>query len=126
MSTPTARVVPVIDISALVNKDAVDPSKQRAIGIDLVRYCHEQGFVGIAGHGIPKEMLQEAFSLMERLFGLPMEDKMKAPHPDGWTPHRGYSPPGREKAYTNEDMEAADEKHRQAMKKILDWKVSIA
>ena len=53
-----------------------------------------------------------------------MEDKMKAPHPEGWTPHRGYSAAGREKAYTKEDMEAADEEHRRTMRKIVDWKVS--
>lgn len=35
--------------------------------------------------------------MSKRLFDLSLEDKMKAPHPEGMTPHRGYSGFGRER-----------------------------
>jgi hypothetical protein len=40
--------------------------------------------------------LWKAFNLAENLFNLLYEDKMKAPHPDGMVPHRGYSGMGRD------------------------------
>ena len=46
------------------------------------------------------ERVKEAFAMSKKLFALPDEDKMKAPHPKSMFPHRGYSRPGREKAYS--------------------------
>ena len=49
---------------------------------------------------------------------------MKAPHPEGRTPHRGYSAQGREKAYTKEDMEEMDEEKRKTACQIVDYRAS--
>ncbi|CAF9917161.1 hypothetical protein IMSHALPRED_003480 [Imshaugia aleurites] len=37
------------------------------------------------------ELLERAFDMSKKLFDLPLEDKLKAPHPKIMTPHRGYS-----------------------------------
>ncbi|KAL9610530.1 MAG: hypothetical protein Q9167_004768 [Letrouitia subvulpina] len=72
--------------------------------------CH-----AITGHGVPPELLQQAFSLAKSLFNLPMEDKMKAPHPAGMTPHRGYSAPGKERAFQRADHDASDAERRRLL-----------
>ena len=37
------------------------------------------------------ELLERAFTTSQRFSALPLEEKLKAPHPEGMTPHRGYS-----------------------------------
>lgn len=51
----------------------------------------------IKNHGLPKVELDRAFAISKSFYDLPLEDKMKAPHPPGWKVHRGYSMPGLEK-----------------------------
>lgn len=60
--------------------------------------------------------------MARKLFDLPMDQKMQAPYPKGAVPHRGYSAPGMEQAYTKEDLQQ-DEHHREALRKIVDCKV---
>ena len=67
-------------------------------------------------------LLRRAFEMSMNLFDLPMEEKMKAPHPKGSMPHRGYSAPGKEKAFTKEDLETDDEARRESLRKIMDCK----
>ncbi|KAK0655737.1 hypothetical protein B0T16DRAFT_499786, partial [Cercophora newfieldiana] len=66
---------------------------------DLVATLRRFGFVNITGHGLTKDETADMFSWSRKLFDLPVEEKMKAPHPDGPMPHRGYSGIGKEKVY---------------------------
>lgn len=49
----------------------------------LVDACRQVGFVYIANHGVPQDTLDEAFDWSRRLFDLPTDQKMLAPHPPG-------------------------------------------
>ena len=43
--------------------------------------CRDVGFLYIVGHSIPQERIDEMFAQSKRLFALPVEAKMLAPHP---------------------------------------------
>ena len=47
---------------------------------------------------------------------------MKARNQKGSRPYRGYSAPGKEKAFTKEDLETDDEARRESVRKIVDCK----
>ncbi|KAF2009430.1 putative leucoanthocyanidin dioxygenase [Aaosphaeria arxii CBS 175.79] len=83
--------VSIVDLSAFTaNGDA--ESKRRA-AIDLREKLKVNGCIGIVGHGVSQKMITEAFAVAKEFFDMPMEEKMKAPHPDAPVPHRGYSRP---------------------------------
>ncbi|KAL9010872.1 MAG: hypothetical protein Q9173_004235 [Seirophora scorigena] len=103
-SRPTARADPL----------SFDPSH----GVAL---WNSYQCVGIIGHGITDDLLQQWFATARKLFDLPMDQKMLAPHPNGAVPHRGYSALGKEKAYTKEDLQQGGHR-RQALRKIVDCK----
>lgn len=113
--------IPTVDLSPFTTETSSDTARQEAAK-QLARACHLNGCVGITGHGVPSELLKKGFEVAERLFNLPMGEKLKAPHPKGAVPHRGYSAPGMEKAYTKEDLEKDDD-HREELRKIVDCKV---
>ncbi|KAL4759069.1 isopenicillin N synthase family dioxygenase [Aspergillus foveolatus] len=97
--------LPVVDFSSWHN--AKDERSRQRVAQQLVDACQRVGFVRIINHSLPEGVLDKAFEWMKRLFALPEEDKMKAPHPAGWAVHRGYSWPGLEKVTqimsTNDD-----------------------
>ena len=57
------------------------------------------------------------------LFALPLAEKMKAPHPEGLVPHRGYSSVGREQAGAVEAMKSDNEARKQEAQAAKDVKV---
>ncbi|KAJ6108262.1 hypothetical protein N7523_009585 [Penicillium sp. IBT 18751x] len=69
----------------------------RRVAQNIVAACREVGFVYIVNHSLPAPLLDEAFDWSHRFFDLPQDEKLKAPHPEGWAIHRGYSWPGLEK-----------------------------
>ncbi|KIK56933.1 hypothetical protein GYMLUDRAFT_99057 [Collybiopsis luxurians FD-317 M1] len=75
-----------------------DGSSQEAreIGRQLFTACREVGFAYLINTGIPQEQVDGMFSWSGKLFTLPMETKMKAPHPPEGRKDRGYSGIGRE------------------------------
>lgn len=92
----------------------------------LVEALHTLGFVKIKGHGLTEQEVSEALSWTKRLFDLPTTSKMKAPHPPGNMPHRGYSGLGQQKVYSPDDVQALgnDKKARQELRKVMDFKES--
>jgi hypothetical protein len=48
---------------------------------------------------------------------------MKAPHPEGFVPHRGYSRIGKERSGLKAASETDDEAQKAAFLTILDYKV---
>ncbi|KIK56897.1 hypothetical protein GYMLUDRAFT_229896 [Collybiopsis luxurians FD-317 M1] len=68
----------------------------RKIGQQLFTACRDVGFAYLINTGIPQGQVDGMFNWSAKLFALPIETKMKAPHPpEGWK-HRGYSGIGRE------------------------------
>jgi isopenicillin N synthase-like dioxygenase len=95
----------------------------RQVAQELVTACKEVGFVYIVNHSLPESMLDEAFDWSRRFFELPQDEKLKAPHPDGWAVHRGYSWPGLEKV--SQAMNTAEERvSKESLREIVDVKVS--
>ncbi|KAJ8069313.1 hypothetical protein OCU04_002970 [Sclerotinia nivalis] len=95
--------IPIVDLSPFTSGG--DHESRRRAAKDLAEKVQINGSVGICGHGVPSETLREAFTLAKKLFDLPYEEKMKAPHPDAVFPHRGYSSIGREKVAAKTAME---------------------
>ena len=116
--------LPTVDLSSFI-KDCYSAQSQKALE-DLRGVCQNLGAVNIVGHGISQELLLEAFSCSEKLYNLSHEDKMKAPHPEGPTPHRGYSHPGLEKVYSKQDLDDDQVKSSggQSLRQITDYKES--
>lgn len=73
---------------------------------DLVASLKQDGFVRLVNHGIPPRDIDGAFSEMRDFFALPLEQKMKAPHPPTPNPHRGYSAFGVEVVATHSNFES--------------------
>ncbi|KAI1376972.1 Clavaminate synthase-like protein [Hypoxylon crocopeplum] len=123
-----ARTVPTIDLSVFTAESGqVIPDEQRIkAGRLLVEALHRFGFVKITGHGVPKHDIDEALAWTKRLFDLPFEEKMKAPHPPGPMPHRGYSGIGKEKVYSQADVVDRNDDGNvgQSLRKISDFKES--
>ncbi|KAI1401789.1 Clavaminate synthase-like protein [Hypoxylon fuscum] len=129
MAQPFAeRTVPTIDLSIFTAESLQQiPNEQRVkIGKCLVETLHRFGFIKITGHGVPKRDIDEALAWTKILFDLPLEEKMKAPHPPGPMPHRGYSSIGKEKVYSQSDVGNHKESGNvgQSLRKTSDFKES--
>ncbi|KAL2828923.1 hypothetical protein BDW59DRAFT_142513 [Aspergillus cavernicola] len=111
--------LPVVDFSSW--HDSQDGAYRQRVAQELVDACQRVGFVRITNHSLPEATLNEAFGWMERLFALPEEEKMKAPHPAGWAVHRGYSWPGLEKVSQTLST-GNDEEVRKKLREVPDVK----
>ncbi len=75
--------IPVVDFEAW-SQGSTD--ERRRIAQQLTDACRRVGFVYIVNHGVPSDMLEEAFLFARKPFELPQEKKMLAPHPPGLCP----------------------------------------
>jgi isopenicillin N synthase-like dioxygenase len=75
-----ARTIPVIDFSRWI-KGSYDAKKQ--VAREIADACRHVGFVYIVNHRVKHDLLDEAFAWSKKLFDLPVEKKMLAPHPPG-------------------------------------------
>ncbi|KAI9686105.1 MAG: hypothetical protein M1822_004089 [Bathelium mastoideum] len=116
--------LPIINITALTGQGT--PTQRREVFEDLHQICRKFGAVVITGHDFPETLLQEAFHWSERLYNLPHEEKMKAPHPPEPIPHRGYSHVGLEKVYSKPELDDFRVKSTegQSLREITDCKES--
>ena len=112
--------IPIVDFAAWHESPNVDEKK--VIAAKLVEACRNVGFVYIINHTVSPERLAEAFEMSKRLFELPREKKMLAPHPAGFSVHRGYSWPGLEKV-SNAMGDEEDEDLAANIRKVADVKV---
>lgn len=115
-------VIPVVDFAQWTDSDG--PNRLR-IAKEIVAACQKVGFVYIVNHSLSVSLLDEAFHWSQLFFDLPQEEKLKAPHPEGWAVHRGYSWPGLEKVSQLEatSVKGDDERAKQ-LRQIPDMKVS--
>jgi isopenicillin N synthase-like dioxygenase len=78
--------VPTIDIGPFLTGD---PAGQRAIAGEVAATCERTGFLIIAGHGFPIDLLERAKTQLFAFFDLPEETKSRW-HPTGPAKQRGY------------------------------------
>ncbi|CAG8906697.1 unnamed protein product [Penicillium egyptiacum] len=110
--------IPVVDFAGWNTE-----SSRQQIAQDIVAACKKVGFVYIANHSLPESMLDEAFNWSKLFFELPQDEKLKAPHPEGWAVHRGYSWPGLEKV--SQAMSTGNDKERVGqLREVTDTKES--
>ncbi|KAH6617528.1 hypothetical protein F5144DRAFT_541730 [Chaetomium tenue] len=83
--------IPTVDLTAFSSPSTHSDADRLAAGQTFVAVLHRYGFAKVTGHGFTTDEINEAFGWNQRLFDLPYVDKMKAPHPPGPFPHRGYS-----------------------------------
>ena len=116
-STPSP--IPIIDFSPFLTSP--DPQTRLRVAHDLISAFQRVGFVYLANHGLPQYLLDQAFSVSQHLFNLPLEQKQLAPHPPGPEVHRGYSYPGLEKVsqYSGGDVAKGEE-----LREVVDCKES--
>ena len=112
--------IPIVDFAHW--KPDSSPEQRLRVAQELVAACRSVGFVYIINHGVPKEDLERAFEIAKKLYDLPQEEKMKAPHPPGWAHHRGYSWPGLEKV-SAALSEKDDQKMIEQLREVRDCKV---
>lgn len=115
--------IPVADISAFTINSKGDEASQAAAAKQLADAVKLHGCAGITGHGLPEADLKQAFSTMRRLFDLPLKAKMKAPHPEGLMPHRGYLATAKERSGKLGAVWATDEGEKAFFANAIDWKV---
>ncbi|KAL2012914.1 hypothetical protein VTN00DRAFT_439 [Thermoascus crustaceus] len=113
--------IPVVDFSAW--NDSKDKEARLRVAQEIVDATKKVGFVYIINHALPESLLDEAFDWSRRFFALSLEEKMKAPHPEGWAVHRGYSWPGLEKV-SQAMSEGDDEQRVKKLREIKDCKES--
>jgi isopenicillin N synthase-like dioxygenase len=123
MSATNVQSIPTVDLSSFA--PGGETEERAKASQNLYNACHTLGFAYITGHGISPALLQDAFRWSKKLFDLPHDEKMKAPHPEGAIPHRGYSAPGIEKVYSKDDLERDEASAGQgaSLRKIEDLKV---
>ncbi|KAI0397601.1 Clavaminate synthase-like protein [Xylariaceae sp. FL0594] len=127
-SSSQLRRIPTVDISPFaIDQPTVSDTDRLRASRALVAGLHDLGFVQVVGHGLSQSEVNEALRWTKALFDLPYEDKMKAPHPPGPIPHRGYSGIGKEKVYSQEDvgMDSVDANVGQKLRQIRDFKESF-
>lgn len=114
--------IPVVDFSAW--RQTTDKEARLKVANDIVEASRQIGVVYIINHAVPDTELNEAFEWSRKFFDLSPEDKLKAPHPEGWAVHRGYSWPGLEKV-SQAMSEGNDEERVKKLREITDFKVRL-
>lgn len=115
--------IPVVDFTGWTS-DA-SPKQKQAIAQRLIEACQNVGFVYITNHHLSPQRLVQAFDWSRKLFDLKVEQKMLAPHPSGFTVHRGYSWPGLEKVSNAMGDEDDTADLTESLRQISDVKVSL-
>lgn len=93
----TVKRVPTLDIRRY-------DTDREAFVAELGAAYREYGFCGISGHGIPTELIDNAYQAFQQFFALPAETKLKY-HVPGSGGARGYTP---FKVETAKDSKYAD------------------
>jgi isopenicillin N synthase-like dioxygenase len=114
--------IPIIDLTPFTSPSTL--SKRSAVAANLADACRRVGFVYIVNHGLDPELLKCAFAWSKKLYALSHDEKMQAPHPDGYAVHRGYSYPGLEKVSNAMAKGEGDEEVVGGLREVVDCKES--
>lgn len=88
------RTIPLVDLSVFVTGDA---SQRQAFVAELGKAFHEIGFVGVTGHGVPQQLIDDFYQAAKAFFALP-EDQKRQYELSGMAGQRGYTSFGKEHA----------------------------
>jgi len=80
--------IPLVDLAAFL--EGTD-DEQRLIATEVDEICRHIGFLIVEGHGVPNNVVDEAWSATRAFFDLPLEQKLESRSPDPRCP-RGYFP----------------------------------
>lgn len=94
----TSRTIPLVDLSQFTEGDA---EARQAFVRQLGNAFHEIGFVGVTGHGIPKQLIDDFYQASKAFFALPTEKK-KQYELTGMAGQRGFTSFGKEHAKQSE------------------------
>ncbi len=86
--------IPVVDLQQFINGD--NEAKQTFVE-ELGRAFEETGFVSVKNHGVPQEVIDQFYQLVEQFFSLPNEVKRSYEKVE-YAGQRGYTSFGREHA----------------------------
>lgn len=117
-----ANGIPVVDFSAWQPGAPID--QRKVVADQIIAACRKFGFVYITNHSVSPKRLEEAFAMSKKLYDLPFEKKQLAPHPPGFTVHRGYSKPGLEKVSNAMGDETDGDALVKDLRKVGDAKVT--
>lgn len=87
-----APVVPLIDVAPFL---AGSEAGKRAVATEIARACEEIGFLTIAGHGVPEDLVRGFYDGARSFFDLPLAEKLEIRRPSRDV-SRGYIPVGDE------------------------------
>ncbi|RFU75572.1 flavonol synthase flavanone 3-hydroxylase [Trichoderma arundinaceum] len=110
--------IPMIDLGPARTGSEEDTQR---VAKELYEAFRNVGFAYVKNHGVPQDVVDEAFLWSRKFFSLPQSDKDKAPHPPKAWHHRGYSSVGREKV----SQMIFDEESIAAARKVPDVKESF-
>src|ERR1700761_176597 len=86
--------IPRLDLNAYINGDA---ATRKRFSDDIGKAFNETGFVTITNHGLSKELIDDPYDQVKKLFALPDSVKSKYEIP-GLSGQRGYTGKGKETA----------------------------
>jgi isopenicillin N synthase-like dioxygenase len=88
------RTIPLVDLSRFTRGD--QPQRRQFVN-ELGEAFHDIGFVGVTGHGIPKDLIDDFYRAAREFFALPVATKRKY-EIAGAAGQRGYTSFGKEHA----------------------------
>lgn len=88
------RTIPLVDLSTFVEGDA---GQRQAFVDQLGKAFHEIGFVGVTGHGVPQQLIDDFYQAAKAFFALP-ENQKRGYELSGMAGQRGYTSFGKEHA----------------------------
>ena len=94
MTTTAPRTIPLVNLAQFQQGD---PAQRQQFIDELGEAFHGIGFVGVTGHGIPKELIDDFYVAAKQFFALPVETKRQY-EVAGAAGQRGYTSFGKEHA----------------------------
>ena len=94
MATVAPRTIPLVDLGQF---EKGDKAQRQAFVEELGTAFHNIGFVGVTGHGISKDLIDDFYQAAKKFFALPVEVKRKY-EVEGAAGQRGYTSFGKEHA----------------------------
>ncbi len=88
------RTIPLVDLSTFVEGDA---NQRQAFVAQLGKAFHEIGFVGVTGHGVSQQLIDDFYQAAKAFFALPEATKRQY-ELSGMAGQRGYTSFGKEHA----------------------------
>ncbi len=96
--------LPILDLSALVERSDGHSVGCRRVGAELARAAREAGFFYVRGHGVEPELLRELERCAREFFSLDVDVKLESRMELGGSAWRGYFPVGAEQTSGRADL----------------------